>query len=139
MKVYEITVAINDLFLFYLREGKITLVTDPKYPRPCSARIWNKTNKTWDYNGPMVDSLVIQSYLLQKEDYYEWIKDQLLPLIEHNASYFGDNFTRNILIAKKIHETTIEVGMTTINGYYDNVNEDLQKYLDRMLKLKQFW
>jgi len=139
MKVYEITVAAHDLFLFYLRDGKITLVTDPQYPRPCSARLWNKKNKTWDFNGPMTDSFILPSYLLLKEDYDEWIKEQMLPLIEYSMSSHENTNIRNILITKKVHKSTIECGLTTIDGYHDYINEDLQKHLDQLLKLKAFW
>lgn len=139
MKVYEMELKLHEPFVFYLREGKVILTTDPQYPVPTGAALWDKSTRTWIPSKDRTDRFLYPTFLILKEDYEEWIEEQMQPLIEFGCEQDLIPSDKNIIIAKKDRGNTIEVGMSIHLGYTDTINEKLQRHVDQILKLKAFW
>jgi hypothetical protein len=140
MKVYQLNTKYNEDFVFYCRDGWVTLTTDPKYPYPSFPPLWVKETDTWLPSKLGPGRMTCPDVAVKKKDFNEFMLANIQASIEHAYDTVGDLKGYNLLIFKKCREKGIwRVGMCVYQGKTKYHNKKLQKICDSVLKLKAFW
>ena len=150
MKVFQMKMANN--FNFYLRNGKVTNCTDPRYPIVYSSTFWDGKTKVWTTkkhsdNDPdhVPDKVICPAWRIDKTYFYDCMSERIPALIDASLVRQEDPKITNIIIltrdiSKIINQKNIiEIGMCTKQAYTNYQNKKLQKIVDSYFNNRAFW
>jgi hypothetical protein len=141
IKVYEITLKINDTFCFYLRDDELTLETDEIYPYRNSRYLWNREGNSYKEiknNCPIIRTYPI---IVIKQDYQDHLESVIMEIIKDytNIIDHDDLCHRNFFVLKKEWEDYYEVSISFYMGKVNCTNRPTREIANRYLSLQAFW
>lgn len=140
IKVYHIKLKKNEPFIFYTRSGKLTNITNKKYPKPYTGRsLWNKNNIWTQINNPnfMIQTISIPAWLVKTEELEESAMSQLPAFSDIFCQEDHKDFNL-FFVTKEWQDGYTELGMCAYNAIGSKRNIKIEKMLNKYIKFKVF-
>lgn len=138
-KVYKTYLEKWQPFVFYVHEGKFTPTSNVNNPSPPTNTFWIKDSNVYTKIGPIqTDRIACPVIKMKTEDINDYFIMNFPSLYQNCCEMvMGLNYYIHVII-KRWDDGTSEVGLCSWNGVGDLLDDELQTYVDRYIKLIVF-
>jgi len=138
-KVYKTYLEKWQPFVFYVHNGKLIPTSDMNNPSPPTNMYWVKETNTYPKNGPVTPDRISTPVIRMKTEHIDdYFEINFPSYFKECATRFKDLDCYMHLMIKQWDDGTSEVGLCAWYGVGDLPDKELQKFVDRYIKLIVF-